>query len=44
MFWSGISSSITIILDSLQEPLNMLEKYPDWKTERTLNMLEKHPD
>lgn len=31
MFWSGISKLISIMLDSFQEPLNMLEKYPDWK-------------
>lgn len=29
MFWSGISRLISIMLDSFQEPLNMLEKYPD---------------
>lgn len=31
MFWSGISKLISIMLDSFQEPLNMLEKYPDCK-------------
>lgn len=31
MFWSGISKLISIMLDSFQDPLNMLEKYPDYK-------------
>lgn len=30
MFWSGISNGMTIMLDSFQDPLNMLEKYPDY--------------
>lgn len=35
MFWSGISKLISIMLDSFQEPLNMLEKYPDCKKEES---------
>lgn len=31
MFWSGISKLISIMLDSFQDPLNILEKYPDYK-------------